>query len=227
MDAREIRDMFSLIAPRYDLLNNLLSLGCHQRWRRWALRLLAPQPGDRAVDLATGTGDMALLLAKAVAPGGQVLGVDFCPEMLARAQLKAEGHPWGHLCTFTEGDILNLDLPPESADLATIAFGLRNVTDLVRGLGQIIEILKPEGKLLIIDLAQPNWPGLDLYLDYVVPWFGRLFSPYPAAYEYLPRSLSTYPAPEELKELGLSLGLRKMSYHKLWGGLVSIHLGVR
>ena len=220
-----IQGMFTRVASRYDLLNNLMSLGAHRRWRQAAVNMLRPNPGDLVVDVATGTGDMALLLAGRVEPNGRVVGVDFCPQMLAIARRKAASHPQGHICSFIEGDALGLDLPDDYADCATIAFGLRNLTDIARGLGEMVRILKPGGKLLSLELSVPQPSWLRSYLMRVIPWLGRRFSSHPPAYEYLAASIFNHPPPEEIARLGKEAGLAAVEYYPLLGGLAVIHLG--
>lgn len=220
-----IQGMFTRVASRYDLLNNLMSLGAHKRWRRAAVDMLRPNPGDLVVDVATGTGDMALLLAGRVGPDGRVVGVDFCPEMLAIARRKASAHPQGSICSFIEGDALGLDLPDDYADCATIVFGLRNLTDIAGGLGEMVRILKPGGKLLSLELSAPRPSWLQLYLMRAIPWLGRRFSFHPPAYEYLSASIFNHPPPEKIARLGKDAGLAAMDYYPLFGGLAVIHLG--
>lgn len=198
----EVRQMFSSIAPRYDLTNQVLSLGIHRIWRRVAVRLSAAKPGDKVLDCATGTGDLALAFKRQVGPTGQVTGTDFCPEMLEGAPAKAAAA--GLDIRFEVADALSLPYPTATFDVASIAFGIRNVDDPVQCLKELARVVKPGGRVVVLEFGQPRglFGGLfRFYSRVVMPWVGGLLTGNRAAYEYLPRTSAAFPAGSQFLEL--------------------------
>lgn len=227
LQASEVRGMFDRIAGIYDLLNGVMSAGLHHRWRTRAVDLAAVGPGSRVLDVATGTGDLALELARRVAPGGEVVGSDFSEGMLARARGKPA--PGGVEMRFEWGDALELPYAADRFDAATVGFGARNFADLGRGLDELVRVVRPGGRVVVLDFTTPTRPPLSLFyrvwFDRVVPQLGRLTGN-PEAYAYLPRSVKRFPAPAALAAEFERAGLREIHYLLTAGGIVTIHVGV-
>jgi demethylmenaquinone methyltransferase / 2-methoxy-6-polyprenyl-1,4-benzoquinol methylase len=198
----EVRTMFSQIAPRYDLANEVLSFGIHRLWRRAAVRLSGARAGNAVLDCATGTGDLALAFKRAVGTGGTVVGTDFCREMLATAQEKARRA--GLDVRFEVGDALALPYPDASFDVAAIAFGIRNVDDPVRCLRELCRVVRTGGGVVVLEFGQPTGAFGALFRFYsrqVMPRVGGLLTGHRAAYEYLPRTSAAFPAGERFLAL--------------------------
>lgn len=224
---REVQAMFAAIAPRYDLLNRVLSLGVDRAWRREAAREALALGPQRILDVATGTADFALEL-KSRAPGAEVVGSDFVPEMLEIGRAKARAR---HLTIrLEEGDALNLPYPDGSFDAVTCAFGFRNFADYARGLAEMWRVLTPTGRLVILEFPPPR-PGLfgslfRLYFQHVLPRIGAFVSGNAGAYTYLPESVLAFPDPERLAGLMRATGFRTR-YRLLTLGIAAIHVGDR
>lgn len=220
-----IARMFDRIAPTYDLLNRLLSAGIDQGWRRRAVRLLGAGPGERVLDACTGTGDLAVALNEAGA--GDVVGFDFAPEMIRRAREKAGEH-----VRFQVADALDLPFEDGAFDAATVAFGVRNFEDLPRGLAELGRVLKPGGRLLVLEFSRPENPLVrsvyETYATLVLPLIGNLVSGgADNAYAYLPRSVRSFPAPARLAGLLEGAGFASVDVHPLTFGVATIHLAVK
>lgn len=191
----EVRQMFSHIAPRYDLANEVLSCGVHRLWRRAAVQLGGAAPGLSVLDCATGTGDLALAFKRAVGPTGRVVGTDFCPEMLAAAPVKARRA--GQEVHFEVADATALPYAKGVFDIASIAFGIRNVDDPVACLRELARVTKRGGRVVVLEFGQPRGPFGTLFRLYsrtAMPWIGGLLTGDRAAYEYLPRTAASFPA---------------------------------
>jgi demethylmenaquinone methyltransferase/2-methoxy-6-polyprenyl-1,4-benzoquinol methylase len=218
--------MFDRIAGVYDLLNTVMTAGLHHRWRERAADLAHAGPGARVLDVATGTGDLALELARRVAPGGEVVGSDFSEEMLARARRKAQ--PPGVELRFEWGDALELPYADATFDAATVGFGARNFSDLGRGLAEMVRVVRPGGRVVVLEFTSPTRAPLSifysLWFDRVVPVLGRLAGD-PHAYSYLPNSVKRFPAPAGLAAELQRAGLREIGYLLTAGGIVVIHFG--
>ncbi|HEY2119257.1 MAG TPA: bifunctional demethylmenaquinone methyltransferase/2-methoxy-6-polyprenyl-1,4-benzoquinol methylase UbiE [Candidatus Acidoferrum sp.] len=231
--SRKVREMFTRIAPRYDLLNHLLSAQMDRRWRARTAAELQPvlQREDAMVlDLCCGTGDLAFSLAKGAK--ARIVGADFSHTMLVRAKEKSEfasGKSWR--VPFFEADALRLPFVDLSFDLVTTAFGFRNLANYQGGLREILRILKPQGMLGILEFTEPA-PGMlgDLYRFYmqkVLPKIGGVISGDPAAYAYLPKSVARFFRPEELAGLMREVGYTDVRYHLMTLGSIALHLGVK
>ena len=197
----EVRSMFASIAPRYDAANEVLSLGIHKGWRRKAVQFAGAAPGQRVLDCATGTGDLALELKRAVGDG-EVIGTDFCAEMLQGAPAKARRA--GLAVEFAVADALQLPYPDGRFDIASMAFGIRNVDDPVRCLREMARVVKPGGRVVVLEFGQPRGAFGALYRIYsrgVMPMVGGLLTGNRAAYEYLPRTAAAFPAGDKFLEL--------------------------
>jgi demethylmenaquinone methyltransferase/2-methoxy-6-polyprenyl-1,4-benzoquinol methylase len=223
--AQRVRRMFSEIAPRYDLLNRLLSLGVDLSWRKRAVALALERQPRRILDLATGTGDLALLL-KARVPEAQVVGADFAPPMLALARKKAEAQ--GLKVEFLEADALALPFPEASFDAVTLAFGFRNFADYEKALSEIHRVLTPGGRLVLLEFPPPPKGAFGLvyrlYFGKLLPFIGGVVSGNFGAYRYLPESVEAFPPPEALKALMEGVGF-KVRYELLTFGVAAIHVG--
>ncbi len=224
--ARKVRAMFGEIAPRYDLLNRLLSGGVDQRWRRLAVRLATEKAPRRILDVATGTGDVALLLKRA-RPTAEVVGGDFTPQMLELARAKATRA--GVDVRFVEADALALPFADASFDAITVAFGFRNFADYERGLAEFFRVLAPGGRAVILEFPPPPKGFLGrvyrFYFGSVLPWIGGVISGKPEAYRYLPNSVARFPEPERLAEMMRAAGFAKVRWRLLSGGIAAVHVG--
>jgi demethylmenaquinone methyltransferase/2-methoxy-6-polyprenyl-1,4-benzoquinol methylase len=216
--------MFDRIAPRYDLLNRAMTAGLDGRWRQTAAAAADVAAGDRALDVCTGTGDLAFALADRVTPSGEVVGVDFAERMLALARAKAEGRPG---VRFMAADALALPFADDAFDAATVAFGIRNVDDLDRGIAEMARVVRPGGRVVILEITTPARMRrfYELWFDRVVPRLGRLLGRDGAAYAYLPASVRRFPGPPELAARMAAAGLRDIRWRPLAFGIVAIHHG--
>lgn len=220
--------MFARISARYDLVNRLLSLGIDRRWRAAMLRAAGEVKGRVAVDFCCGTGDVSLLLAR---HGASVVGVDFTPEMLDRAERRRVRGPADHSArvVFAVGDAVRAPLRSGSADLATIAFGIRNIDDRAAALRDFARVLKPGGLLVVLEFGRPSSRTLasayDLYFHKVLPRIGALVSGDGEAYSYLPRSVSTWPGPAAFQQEIESAGFNGCGHRALSGGIAFLHWG--
>lgn len=221
--------MFSGIARRYDLLNHLLSGNVDKKWRRKTARALESSliEGARVLDVACGTGDLSLVLAEA--GRARVVGLDFCRPMLEIARRKAD--EGSRPIPFVEGDALRLPFADETFDAATIAFGLRNLAGVADGLRELRRILKPGGRLAVLEFSSPVVPGFRalfrFYFTRVLPRIGGLVSGSRGAYEYLPDSVTRFPDQKRLAELMRVEGFERVEYINLTGGIAALHTGTR
>ena len=217
--------MFDRIAPRYDLLNRLMTGGMDGRWRQAAAAAADVSAGGRALDVCTGTGDLALALADRVTPLGEVTGVDFAEEMLARARLKA-AHRDAPV-RFPAADALALPFPDGAFDAATVAFGARNLSDLDAGLREMARVVRPGGRVVVLEITAPERlrAAEGVWFDRVVPRLGRVVGGDGAAYAYLPASAKRFPRPPELAARMARAGLRDIRFRTFIGGLVALHHG--
>lgn len=220
--------MFEAIAWRYDLLNRLLSLGLDRRWRLEAARLALEKRPQRILDVATGTADLALGL-KRYRPEAEVVGVDFVPAMLKLARRKAAQQ--GLAVRLEEGDGLNLPYPDESFDALTIAYGLRNFADYQQGLSEFYRLLRPGGRLVVLEFPPPPEGPFgrlfSLYFTRLVPLIGGLLSGRRSAYSYLPDSVLQFPQPQELAAMLYRAGFSQVRYRLQSLGVSAIHVGER
>ncbi len=227
---RQVRTLFSEIAPRYDLLNHVLSLNIDRRWRRKAVDMLRPPLGDpdaRVLDACAGTYDLSLELAGRKGWEGMIAASDFAAPMLHEGKEKLAGARIGPVC----GDTLRLPFPDASFDGATVGFGVRNLADVDRGLKEFHRVLKPGGRLIVLEFTTPpNALMRRLYLFYfhrVLPLVGRVVSGHPWAYTYLPESVKEFPGPEELAAKFSAAGFESAEWQYLTGGIAAIHSGVK
>ena len=221
---QQVRAMFDRIAGVYDRMNHLMTAGMDARWRARAADLAAAGPGDRVLDVATGTGDLAVELARRVQPGGTVVASDVSEEMLARARAKDPGIHWEW------ADALELPYADRSFAAATVGFGARNFADLDRGLAEMARVVRPGGRVVVLEITTPQRPPLStffaLWFDRIVPALGRLAGD-AAAYTYLPTSVKRFPGPPELAAAMTRSGLRDVRWLLTAGGIIAIHSGTR
>jgi len=212
-----VRSMFDRISPVYDAMNRTMTLGLDRHWREAAAGAVV-RPGDRVLDACCGTGDLALAAKEA---GGDVTGLDFSPRMLERARVKSDEIEW------VQGDLLALPFEDAAFDAATVGFGVRNLDDLERGLAELRRVLRPGGRLAILEITQPRGvlaPFYRLWFDRLVPLLGRLL-PGGSAYTYLPASVRRFPGPEQLGEMLGSAGFEDVRWKLFAGGIVALHIG--
>jgi demethylmenaquinone methyltransferase/2-methoxy-6-polyprenyl-1,4-benzoquinol methylase len=224
--ASEVAAMFDRIAPRYDLMNALISWFQEPRWRRRAIDLAGLQPGMAAIDVATGTGKVATGLADRVGPFGRVVGIDVSAAMIARAQRANADRVE---LRFVVGDALDLPVEDGTADAATIAFGMRNLADYERGFAEMSRVVRPGGIVVCLEAARPRSPMgrlAWLWFERAVPLLGRLAG-HAAAYRYLVATVRSYPAPERVAEIMARAGLVDVRWVALTFGMVTIHTGRR
>jgi len=234
LEEPQVRAMFDRIARVYDRMNSVMTAGLHHAWRRRAADLAAVGPGDRALDVACGTGDLALELARRVAPGGSVIGCDFSEAMLdlARDKARAAGAAGdaaaGATVRFEWANALELPYPDDAFAAATVGFGARNFADLERGLREMARVVRPGGKVVILEITTPTRPPLStfyrVWFDRIVPALGRLAGD-PDAYTYLPSSVRRFPGPRELAATMERAGMGAIRYVLTAGGIIAIHVG--
>ncbi len=218
----QVRAMFDRIARVYDLMNSVMTAGLHHRWRARAGELAAVGPGDRVLDVATGTGDLAVELARRVAPGGSVVGCDFSDAMLELARRKAPE------LRFEWANALELPYGDGEFAAATVGFGARNFSDLEAGLREMARVVRPGGRVVVLEITTPTRPPLStffsVWFDRLVPLLGRVAGD-PAAYEYLPSSVKRFPDAHELAATMARCGLDPVHYVVTAGGIIAIHAG--
>ena len=222
LEATAVAAMFDRIARVYDAMNTVMTAGLHHRWRARTVELAAIAPGSRVLDVATGTGDLARELLRAVSPGGEVVGCDFSEAMLARARAKAPD------VRFEWADALALPYASDSFDAATVGFGVRNFSDLGAGIAEMARVVRPGGCVAILEITRPTREPLATFyrawFDRIVPAIGRIAGD-AAAYSYLPSSVRRFPPPRELAAVMHGCGLRSIRWALLAGGIIAIHLG--
>jgi len=224
--------MFDRIASVYDVMNSVMTAGLHHRWRARAADLARVGPGDRVLDVATGTGDLALELMGRVVPGGEVVGSDFSDGMLALARRKArrlaaQGRP---VPRFEWGDALRLPYGDDEFAASTVGFGARNFSDLQRGLAEMARVVRVGGRVVVLEITTPTRAPLStfyrLWFDRVVPLLGRLAGD-PDAYSYLPDSVKRFPPPHDLAAAMAAVGLVDVRWILTAGGIIALHAGTK
>lgn len=222
LEEPQVRAMFDRIARVYDRINSIMSVGLHHTWRKRAADLAAVSEGDRVLDVATGTGDLAIELRRRVGAAGEVVASDFSEGMLALAREKA-----GDI-HFEWGNALELPYPDDTFDAATVGFGARNFADLGKGLSEMARVVRPGGRVVVLEITTPQKPPLswffELWFDRGVPLLGR-FAGDPDAYAYLPSSVRRFPPPRELAAALSAVGLLDVRYVLTAGGIVTLHHG--
>ncbi len=219
LEEGQVRAMFDRIAGVYDVMNSVMTAGLHHRWRERAVDLARVGPGSRALDVATGTGDLAIELASR---GADVVGSDFSEGMLERARVKSTAVHW------EQGNAQALSYADDSFDACTVGFGARNFSDLALGLREMTRVVRPGGRVVILEITTPTKPPLStffsLWFDRIVPLLGRVTGE-DQAYTYLPSSVKRFPAPRELGGLMVEAGLSDVRWILTAGGIIALHSG--
>ena len=227
--ARYVRGVFDAIAPKYDLMNSLMSFGMHGFWRKYAARKLGIGRGALVLDGCSGTCDFAIASAHLVGRSGQVVAFDFCYEMLKMAPPKLKNLGYERVVRLHVGDATCMALPDDFFDFVTVGCGIRNLKSLEKGLSEILRVLKPGGKFGCLDLGRPTIPLYsELYYFYffnVVPKMGKLIMGEEEPYAYLPNSLHAFPKQEDLQKMMEKAGFEQVSYTNLAGGAMALHIG--
>ena len=228
---RRVAGVFDSVADNYDLMNDVMSFGIHRLWKRFAVEQSGARPGQRLLDLAGGTGDLAARLSRLVGPQGEVVLGDINASMLNVGRERLLDRGISGNVRFVQANAENLPFPPNSFDCITIAFGLRNVTDKQKALESMYQVLKPGGRVLVLEFSSPVVPGLkqayDLYSFRILPLMGRLIAKDESSYRYLAESIRMHPDQEKLKAMMQQAGFEDCDYHNLSGGIVALHRGFR
>ena len=225
-----VRDVFDSVASRYDIMNDLMSCGLHRLWKRYTVNEAAVRPGDVVLDLAGGTGDLALAFAKRVGAEGHVVLADINAAMLEQGRKRLVDAGVAGNSSIAQVDAQNLPFADGSFDVVTMAFGLRNVTDKDAALRSIYGTLNTGGKAMILEFSEPHKslkPAYDLYSFKVLPALGKLVARDADSYQYLAESIRVHPDQETLKTMMTDAGFERCRYHNLAGGIVALHIGYR
>ena len=226
-----VAEVFDSVAARYDVMNDLMSAGIHRLWKRFTIELSGVRKGNAVLDIAGGTGDLAARFAELVGPEGRVVLADINGAMLevGRDKLLDTGRQ-GNI-EFVQADAQDLPFPDDSFDCVTIAFGLRNVTDKDKALRSMLRVLKPGGRLLVLEFSKPANPLLsrayDTYSFRVLPFIGKLVANDSESYQYLAESIRMHPDQETLKDMMEDAGFSRCEYHDMTGGIVALHKGIK
>lgn len=226
----QVEEMFDHIAPAYDLMNRAMAFGIDKLWRRWAVKRVMRHGADRILDVATGTGDLAIRLARKVDPIS-VTGIDLSEGMLDRGRRKVADADLGDVVKLVKGDCLELPFPSDSFDAVTVAYGVRNFENILMGLKEMARVLKPGGMVMILELSTPKnrlvkW-GYDLYSRHLIPAVGRLVSSDRRAYSYLPESIAAVPQGHDMCALMEKAGLSEAAYRSLTLGTCTIYTAIK
>lgn len=226
-----VRRHFNSIARRYDFMNSLLSLGLHHLWKRWAIRACGLKTGDRMMDVCGGTGDLSRLAAKAVSAQGKIILYDINRAMIEAGRPKMNRTGLTSRVCYIQGDTEWISCRPGCMDAAIVGFGIRNLTRMERGLEEMFRILKPGGKITVLEFSLPTSAVFrslyDFYSFHLMPLMGRIFAGTEKAYLYLPESIRTFPPPEELSRILREVGFSRVSYCRMTNGIAVIYTGVK
>jgi demethylmenaquinone methyltransferase / 2-methoxy-6-polyprenyl-1,4-benzoquinol methylase len=226
--ARRVRSVFDSVAGRYDVMNDLMSVGLHRVWKRYTIAVAHPQPGDQVLDIAGGTGDLSLAFARKVGPTGRVVHTDINEAMLSEGRNRLLD--LGVVLPTLVCDAEKLPFADASFDIVSVAFGLRNMTHKECALGEMLRCLKPGGKLLVLEfsrVAKPLEKAYDWYSFNVLPKLGRLVTNDEGSYRYLAESIRMHPDQETLRQLMKTVGFGHVDVHNLSAGVVALHLGIK
>ncbi len=222
---------FNSVARHYDFMNTLLSFGIHYAWKRTAVRMLKLAPGDRVLDLCGGTGDLAILAARAIGPAGRVAIYDINRAMIKAGLHKVINTEIETRLWHVQGNAECISFPGRHFDAAMVGFGIRNVTHMQKGFEEMYRALKPGGKLMCLEFSKPTWPVFrwlyDFYSFYIMPFIGELLVGSKKAYTHLPESIRMFPPPNELSKLLKKIGFSQITYRRLTNGIAVIHLAVK
>ena len=228
---RRVGAVFDSVASRYDLMNDLMSLGIHRLWKRFAVEMSGARPGQRVLDLAGGTGDLAARLARIVGREGEVVIADINASMLEQGRERLLDSGITGNVDFVQANAERLPFPDGDFDCVTIGFGLRNVTDKQAALNEMYRVLRPGGRALVLEFSRPVAPGLkplyDFYSFRILPLIGKAVANDEASYRYLAESIRMHPDQQRLKDMMQQAGFEDCDYHNLSGGIVALHRGFR
>lgn len=228
---QRVAAVFDSVARKYDIMNDLMSGGMHRLWKRFAVELLGPRPGHRVLDLACGTGDLTALISRAVGASGRVIASDINANMLGEGRARLTDRGVVGNVEYVQADAAHLPFRGEQFDAVSIAFGLRNVTFKEKALAEMCQVLKPGGRLIVLEFSKPSLPGLaplyDAYSFRVMPLMGRLVAGDAGSYRYLAESIRMHPDQSTLKALMEQAGFSRVDYYNLAGGIVAVHRGFR
>ncbi|MES2918018.1 MAG: bifunctional demethylmenaquinone methyltransferase/2-methoxy-6-polyprenyl-1,4-benzoquinol methylase UbiE [Pseudomonadota bacterium] len=229
--AKKVAEVFHSVADRYDIMNDLMSLGVHRLWKRYAIEMSAVRPGQQVLDIAGGTGDLAKAFSKRVGASGRVVLADINASMLGVGRDRLIDAGLSQNLEFVQANAECLPFADNSFDLVTIAFGLRNVTDKNAALRSMYRVLKPGGRLLVLEFSKPVAEPLakvyDAYSFTLLPMMGQIVAQDAASYRYLAESIRMHPDQETLKGMMDSAGFERTDYHNLTGGIVALHRGFK
>ncbi|MCH2596650.1 MAG: bifunctional demethylmenaquinone methyltransferase/2-methoxy-6-polyprenyl-1,4-benzoquinol methylase UbiE [Pirellulales bacterium] len=230
--APRVRQMFGEIAGKYDLLNHLLSLNIDRYWRRQVVRLVPPAEGARVLDMCTGTGDLALAYQRAATGSVQIVGADFCHEMLVIGRQKSLQAGVQRELTFVEADAMQIPLSSDQFDIVSVAFGLRNVAETDIGLAEMVRVCAPGGHVVVLEFSSPNWQPFKAiygwYFRHILPRIGQLLARNDqSAYSYLPASVGEFPQGEQFAQQLRAAGLQEVWYRSLTLGVATLYVGVK
>ncbi len=226
-----VHGMFSDIAPKYDFFNDVISFGMHRGWKKFVVKKANLKEGDTALDLCTGTGDIAFKLAEKVGKTGKVNGIDFVSNMIDIANVRAKEKNPLHNVTFKVGDAMKIDFADNMFDAVTVSYGLRNVQDIPTAVREMVRVAKPGGRIISLDLGKPKIPVYkEFYYFYfykIMPFITSVFQGKKDAYNYLPNSLDEFPAQEGLIRIMKEAGLKDVKCYEFAGGATAIHVGIK
>lgn len=229
--ASKVADVFHSVAPKYDLMNDVMSLGIHRLWKRYTIELSGARTGQHILDIAGGTGDLTLKFSQIVGPTGKVVLADINESMLRTGRDRLIDLGVADNVTYVQADAEKLPFPDNTFDCITIAFGLRNVTHKEEALASMFRVLKPGGRLLVLEFSKPTNPLLtkvyDAYSFSFLPFMGKLIANDAQSYRYLAESIRMHPDQETLKNMLASVGFSDCKYHNMTGGVVALHVGVK
>lgn len=225
---KKVAKVFSSVASRYDVMNDLMSLGLHRLWKAFAIQLSGVREGSRVLDVAGGTADLSLAFARRVGPEGQVWLTDINHAMLARGRDRL--YDKGFALPVAQCDAERLPFPSNWFDCVTVAFGLRNMTHKDRALSEMLRVLRPGGRVLVLEFSHvwaPLAPAYDLYSFKILPWLGNKVADDADSYRYLAESIRMHPGQDELKQMMEQVGFQRVDYHNMTGGVVALHRGYK